>query len=1129
MFRTSAPALFLVLLLASAALLGRGQPPPRPAASRASTEAIRLNNLGVATMNQQKFEPALDYFQKAAAIDPAFATARLNEAIALINLQRYDDARGLLTKITADDAEAVRAWYNLGLLEKSAGQGEASLAAFERAAALAPKDAYSQYFVGLMAAQLQQYDQAIEAFTRALAVDPFLVSAEFGLARAFQRAGKADEAKSHLDRFQRLTTEKIASAMSLSYGDQGPYSLAEAVLPAGGATPPPIPVKFIVRGGPSGTNPAEAGAADRISSGCFVDADGNGTLEYVHAGPKGAAILNNGGGTIGDELLRLGDAAAATACAVGDVDNDERPDVVVGRAAGAVQIYRNEAPGRFTDITEATTIATRPGAVTSLTLVDFDHDGDLDLIVNRAAGAAAGGASPSARVWRNNGNGTFADVTSDRGFDALTGSVAATASDLNNDRAIDLIFTGAQTAVLINPRDGAFKPSQPFAEPMPSPTVGIAVLDFDKDGWMDLAFSHRSAPGVSLWKNDGGTRFTRVSLPDTGATSASGMTVVDYDNDGWLDLAYAATDAGRIVLLRNHGGTFADASASTGASALELPAASTIAAADLDGDNDADLVVATPERPVVVRNEGGNANHALPLTLKGLNDNRSGLGAKIEVQAGAIWQKFELLGGAGYLSQSGAPLLAGLGQEKSADVVRLLWPTGVVQDEVNLPAGKPATIEQIDRRGSSCPILFTWNGSRYEFITDAIGPAVVGHWVAPGERNVSDPDEYIKIDGGSLVARDGRLSVKFMEPMEEVIYLDQVRLVTVDHPTGTEVLPNEYFAATIPPPDARIFAARGARPPVGAWDAAGRDVLPLVRARDRRYVDGFAPAPFKGFAEPHRLDLDLGELPADAPVRLLMTGFTDYFTATSVFAAHQADITAMVPSLDAQLPDGRWVRVKDDIGFPAGLYRTMTADLTGVLPAGARRIRITTNLKVYWDQVLIDTTPAGAVSIHTTDVPLLDAQLAFRGFPREVSGSPAADLRYVYDETSRFGPWARHRGFYTRYGEVTPLLTAAEDRFVIFGAGEEVSLSFDARSLPPLPDGWTRDYLFYAHGYVKDMDFYAAHAQTVAPLPFAAMSGYPYRKDEAYPDRNRGYLLDWNTREVTAESWPSYRAEYRRR
>jgi hypothetical protein len=706
-------------------------------------------------------------------------------------------------------------------------------------------------------------------------------------------------------------------------------------------------------------------------------------------------------------------------------------------------------------------------------------------------------------------------------------------TDFNNDRAVDLVVTGGvHPLVWINPREGAFK-ALDWPTPASSPSVGVVVIDFDKDGWMDLAFTHAGAPGLSLWRNVEGKRVEPVGLPDLKIASGWGLAPVDYDNDGWVDLVAAGGgapgDAG-LVVLRNSGGRFTDATGATGAGTLALKAARAVLTGDLDGDRDTDLIVTTADgAPLVVRNEGGNANHALRLTLKGLNDNRSGVGTKVEVQAGASWQKWETVAASGFLGQSAPEVLAGLGAAMQADVVRLLWPSGVVQDEVELAAAKPQAIEQIDRRGSSCPIVFTWNGTGYEFITDGIGPGVVGHWVAPGERNVPDPDEYIKIAGAQLRPRNGRLSVKFAEPMEEVIYLDQVRLFAIDHPADADIYPHEYFAAIAPQPPAEVFVTRGARLPLGAWDDKGRDVLPLLRERDGRYVDGFEGGGFKGFAELHGLELDLGPLPANGPVRLIMAGFTDYFTATSVFAARQADVTAIVPYVEALLPGGTWKKVSEDIGFPAGLRRTMTADLTRTLPAGARRIRIWTNLKVYWDQVLIDTTPPGAVPTERHEAPLLEASLAYRGFPRELPGSPAADLTYVYDQVSQYGPYARHRGFYTRYGDVRPLVGHIDDRFSIFGAGDEVSLDFNANALPPLREGWTRDYLFFIQGYVKDMDFYAAHAQTVAPLPFRDMRTYPYPSTMRYPDRNRDYLLEWNTREVGAEGWPSYRFDFKKR
>jgi Tfp pilus assembly protein PilF len=1144
-----------------------------PARVDAAAEAIRLNNLGVASMNQQKFEPALERFTAALAADGSLAAARVNQAIALTALQRYEEARPVLDAIVTSDPASVRAWYNLGLLVRTLGESEAALAAFERAAELAPRDPYTHYFTGLIASQLQQQDKAIAAFGRALEIDPFLVSAEFGLARAYQRTGRTEDAKRHMDRFTRLTEQKVASAMSLAYGDQGPLSLALAVQPRGGDAPAAIPVKFVAPRADADPAPPTTSAL------CLIDTTGDGSIEIVTVGGSGVWLSRgaeapppqatpSGGGTLAPAPSGGGASAPrteltrtpATACAVADYDNDEKPDIALAAADG-VRLLRNDGNGGFAQASAVPVMKNGPGAtITGLAFVDFDHDADVDLFVTRRA-AAAGLPAATAVVLRNNGDGTFLDVSGERGL-GVPNAAAATASDLNNDRAVDLVFTGETVRLAINPREGTFKTLTAFTPYGPADTRGVAVLDFDKDGWMDLAFTHEGAPGVSVWRNVEGRSFAKVELPASPIASGGAITALDIDNDGWLDLAAIGVrePASVIQILRNAAGTFEDVSGRVGvgdlASSKGLRA---LAAADLDADNDTDLIVPFGQAPAVLRNDGGNANASVRIALLGLNDNRSGIGTKIEVQAGAVWQKFET-------SSALAPeLVAGLGKAAQADVVRLLWPTGVVQDEVELKANTRHAITQIDRRGSSCPVLFSWNGERYEFIADAIGPAVIGHWVAPNTRNIPDVDEYVKVEGRHVAVKDGRLSFRFAEPMEEVIYLDQVKLIAVDHPAGTDVYPNEYFAAMPPHPVSKTIATRNARLPVGAWDGAGNDARAALSARDRTFVEaglqprkhtsnnsdhvdipglndadhvddpwrqGLSPAvkgvsaTFKGFAPLHSLTLDLGDIPRGAPVRLLMHGFTDYFTANSIFAAHQANVTAVLPWVEAQMPDGTWRRISDDIGFPAGLLRTMTADLSGKLPPGARRIRVWTNLKIYWDQILVDTTPDNAVPVRHTEIPLAEASLAFRGFPREITGSPATDLQYVHGEVSKYGPYARHRGFYTKYGDVMPLLGQAEDHFVIFGAGDEVALEFDAAALPPLPEGWTRDYFVYFNGYVKDMDFYAAHAQTVAPLPFKQMSGYPYPGGTTYPDRHREYLLEWNTREVAGEGWPTYRFSY---
>ena len=129
--------------------------------------------------------------------------------------------------------------------------------------------------------------------------------------------------------------------------------------------------------------------------------------------------------------------------------------------------------------------------------------------------------------------------------------------------------------------------------------------------------------------------------------------------------------------------------------------------------------------------------------------------------------------------------------------------------------------------------------------------------------------------------------------------------------------------------------------------------------------------------------------------------------------------------------------------------------------------------------------------MRRTEVPLATAELAFRGYPKQVEGATPGELTYDYNQISATGPFLWARGAYTRYGDVTPLLKSIDNRYVIFGTGEEIDAEFSAVSLPALPAGWTRDYFFYANGFVKDMDWWEASPFTVAQMPFHGMSRYP--------------------------------------
>src|SRR5208282_1264689 len=281
---------FLLVLLV--ALLAATGPAANP------QEAARLNNIGVAYMNQQLFEKALKAFEEAAANDPALEVATVKRGVALLNLQRVDEAKALLEKEVKNNPKDPHAWYNLGLYYKNSADASAAVDAFRHVTEVDATDADTWYFLGSTYAQLKQFPEAIEAFEHALKLDPHHASAQFGLARAYQQSGQADPAHEAMKKFQYITQNKLGAPISLAYGEQGKYSRAEESPMAVQKVPPQIPVKFVDVTSQAGLS----GVAQKAHSGRvrfpkdWIESVGPGAcfLDYNNDGLIDLFIPNNG-------------------------------------------------------------------------------------------------------------------------------------------------------------------------------------------------------------------------------------------------------------------------------------------------------------------------------------------------------------------------------------------------------------------------------------------------------------------------------------------------------------------------------------------------------------------------------------------------------------------------------------------------------------------------------------------------------------------------------------------------------------------------------------------------------------------------------------------------------------------
>ncbi len=248
---------------------------------------------------------------------------------------------------------------------------------------------------------------------------------------------------------------------------------------------------------------------------------------------------------------------------------------------------------------------------------------------------------------------------------------------------------------------------------------------------------------------------------------------------------------------------------------------------------------------------------------------------------------------------------------------------------------------------------------------------------------------------------------------------------------------------------------------------------------------------------------------------MLLTGWTDYAWSSDNVAASQAGQAMKLPALQVKDAKGKWHTVIADIGIPVGRPQTVVVDLTGKFLSASREVRIVTSMRIYWDQVLVDTSAGQSEQVITRLDPVTSA-LRWRGFSREASADGREPFGYDYDQVSYVSPWKVMTGRYTREGDVLELLLKSDDMFVISLPGDEISVSFDASALPPLAAGWKRTFLLYADGYSKEMDINSASPDQVGPLPFHGMTKYPYAWPEKYPltKARQAYLEKYNTRVV---------------
>lgn len=791
-----------------------------------------------------------------------------------------------------------------------------------------------------------------------------------------------------------------------------------------------------------------------------------------------------------------------------DFNYDFKTDLVLA-GAGGVRLMRQDDPNAFTDVTSK---AKLPANVTNASYtgawaVDIESDGDLDIVLGTKSGVPL--------VLRNNGDATFTPI---HPFAAVSGVRGFAWADFDGDGNPDaaIVDGSGRLHVFHNERAGQFRER---TLPSDLPLIkAVGAADVDSDGVLDLLAVQADGAVVRLSDKGEGRPWEKAEIakvPNAAAFLAGDvrLRVADLDNNGALDLILAPTTpsaagspSGALIWLGNDKGGFTYLG--------QLGPALVFDAADVNGDGRLDLLGLSPDGQAIQAINRGSKNYhwqvLRPRAKQATGDQRInsfGVGGEMEIRSGLLVQKQPI---------AGPQVHFGLGDQTSADVVRIVWPNGSVRAEFELQADQEIVTEQ--RIKGSCPYLFAFNGKQVEFVKDAVPwSSAIGLRINTlGTARVEATEEWYKIGPNELVPHDGFYDLRITAELWETYYYDYLAMMVVDHPVGTDVFVDERFV--IPPAKLAITSTAAPHKIVSAIDDNGQDVTDIVSTLDGKYLDTFGRGQYQGVTRDHYVEVDLGDdVPKTGPVWLIAKGWM-HPTDSSINVAIGQGHHETARGLSLEVPDGHggWAVAKSNLGFPAGRKKICLVDLTNVFrPGTPHRARLRTNLEIYWDSIewakgLPDT------SLKTIRLDPTVADLHYRGYSVMSQANPSSpelpDYNHFEGSKQR---WRDLTGYYTRFGDVRELLAHVDDRYVIMNSGDEMSFRFAEQ--PPPPAGWVRDYLIVGDGWIKDGDFNSGFSRTVQPLPYHAKNIY---------DTPPGRLEDEWVFRHHPEDWQNYHTRY---
>lgn len=1059
---------------------------------------MEVMNSGKNMLNQgvSGAEKAAENFKRAIELNPGNHDARLNYANALLLLGKTDLVLAQTAEAIKMNPNSAAAHYLSGCAHVRTGQFEQAVQSLQIAKQIDHTINAVSYQLGRSHQGLGQWQPAATEFEEVIQFDPEHPSAYYNLSQTYLRLERRPDALKMLEKHQAVDAKNPLSA-DPSVTEKCIYT--EAIAPFQLEQPDHngISVKFV-----DATESVLGEQADSyLGPVGLLDVGHDDQLDLLlREKDQGFKLLVQQGGVFQSQGFPIPELPGAVyhQCLIGDLQHQgsmrsgQQEDAILLSDQGT-QVFQISPNGMLTDSSLFARLA--PLKATRGRLTDFDITGKLDLIALNSTNQA---------LLFNRNQGTFSfnlDTTLTNLPSDLSGVVDFVFDDWDGDDLPDLFVTlESQPARLYLKQRGAQMKLSEISADWPQAST-LATGDLNNDLRSDVALLTEDAVQVRI---QGGE--SPMALPLIGGKAKS-IAFLDYDNDGWLDIVAYGEKVLRVW--RNRGlEEFLDVTDSLGLSQLQLGDVQAINQGDLDGDCDSDWVITLADQSIrILRNEGGNANTMMKVRMEGSRSNPSGLGVKLEVTTGGLRLMRTL---------HNLPFEIGLGKRTKVDSIDPHWTDTITQVDYEIESCSSLVIFELEMPTGSCPYLYAWDGKQYRFITDLLGAAPIGLPVAKGVYIPADTEEIVWIGNDSLFPpKEGQHVLQITEELREVLYLDEAKLMVVDHPKGTEVHSTSKLVPGPPFPQHKLATYGNTR---SVQSAIRNDKADLTAAL--QYLDQDMASPvslqapqLRGLAEPYSIELDFGHVEGDQSWVLVMTGWLHFGGGmANMGASHHPDLGFPFPTLEFKDSNDKWQPLDVVVGAPAGKTKTIVTDLSGILPTGNLHLKLSMAFEIHWDRIQL-MQPVGESNTHIYTMQPSSTDLHWRGF------SPYKDLPWTQPLTPdyqqvNFSPnWLiTPSGWCTRYGEVNELIATRDDALILMNGGDELTLNFAADRMPSKGSDVERNFFLMTSGWDKDADFHVAKGWTVGPLPWHGMNDQTYGREQRPGYLNDAWIDSYNTR-----------------